>query len=109
MVLQLSGKQRAARVPMNYHERPDRWKRWLTVLAGVATMGLLAACLASGNWKQTGSPGPVHNVHAAWEADCNRCHVPFQPTAAANPLAPLLTSARSADLNCQACHAGPAH
>ena len=123
VIRQPTGKEKAARVPLEYHERPDRVKRWLIVIMGAGTTVLLLALLATGQWRRGTSPGPVHPVHAAWNDDCIACHAQFQPahpTSADNGLAalggiapldrliPFDKSDHSA-VKCQECHQGPQH
>ena len=54
------------------------------------------------------SPGPVADVHAAWDATCQTCHVPFAGTAG-HPWSPLAAADRWQAQTCEKCHAGPAH
>jgi hypothetical protein len=109
MALFLTGKQKAALVPLDYHERPDWPKRWLTVAAVGATAVALLACAVSGRWRAATAPGPVHAVHAAWENECTVCHVPFHPSGSDNGLSPWLGARAETDTRCQTCHAGPQH
>lgn len=94
--------------------RRDWWRLWrwrrphvlgITIFIGV--VALVANLLGWGAWRH--SPGPVANVHAAWENNCSACHgTPSAETtlgAIGRIPAPLaVDSAR-----CKACHAGPPH
>src|SRR5690348_2383413 len=89
-----TGKQRATRIPLDYYKRPDRllrWRRRLALAAFIVALAWLATGFApGGRWgvRSNGlgrlrySHGPVAKVHATWEAQCEVCHVPFQPTGA---------------------------
>ena len=55
----ITGKVKAARVPLDYFRRAGAGRRraaWLVVLAALALGGAVAAL---GSWKQVLSPGPV--------------------------------------------------
>src|SRR5713101_6038685 len=88
MAPQETGKQRAARIPLDYYKRPDnlqRIKRWLT---GIAFVPALIWLVAGVVWQSRGqslySRGPVAAVHGAWEDNCSACHTPFQPLSSEN-------------------------
>jgi hypothetical protein len=112
-----TGKQRAARIPLDYFKRPHRLERWklgLTVLALVATVVWTASGFLGGAQAQkTFSRGPVASVHAAWDANCNACHVDFTPMNKDHFLTPVLGKSANheaaADQKCKSCHAGPVH
>ncbi len=89
MPTRMTGKQRAARIPLDYFKKPDRllrWKMGLSVLALVLTFGWLASGLSFGGPRFLAendrgrlrySHGPVARVHATWDAKCDACHAPF--------------------------------
>ena len=109
MLSSLSGKERAARVPLNYFRRAGR-RKWLVTLT-VLSVALVAAAasVASGFWRQLAMPGKVHNAHAAFEDNCAACHAPLQPSTSRNPLQAGLQTGPVSDQLCQNCHSGPPH
>jgi hypothetical protein len=122
MAARETGKQRAARIPLDYYKHPDRLARWklaLTALATVAALGWWASGLALGGRDGLSSSnrgrlryshGPVARVHAAWDAKCDACHVPFTPiSGGASWTRTLGADTHAADARCQTCHAGPPH
>src|SRR5258708_28758405 len=116
-----SGKQRASRIQLGYHKRPDRLfvtKFRLSVAAAIAAIAYASwTFLWPGSGVLAFSHGPVAEVHATWDAKCNACHEPFVPIrgdAWSATLPDLLTGKRSVrgeapDQKCQACHLGTAH
>src|SRR6187401_574547 len=78
-----STRQRALRIPLDYHHA--RGPLWLWRL------GLTLLCLAAGGvyftWVLAGgkstalqlSPGTLAKDHARWDSDCKACHVAFSP------------------------------
>ncbi len=98
-----------------YFLSPDwfhQWKRYLAVLCGIATMGIMGLAylprIGSGDEQYT--HGKLTNPHAPWDMSCEACHVPSSiADLKANPLAILHTDERWLNLTCQKCHAGPAH
>lgn len=78
-----TGKQRALRIPLDYHRAWDTvrwWKTGLTVLSLVAAVVYVAwVCSGNDRAKLQTSHGPVANPHAGIENRCGDCHVPFQP------------------------------
>jgi len=113
MASQETGKQRASRIPLDYYKKPDklaRWKIGLTLTALILTglymgSGFLLAKRAEVRY----SPGPIHNVHQAWEQNCEVCHVTFQPIKQDTWLATWFAKPLAADTRCKNCHAGPPH
>jgi hypothetical protein len=103
MAQPLSGKDKAARVPLGYYEKTGsarrHWAWW--VFGALAVLAVTAGVF--GFWKQAASPGPVHSSHAAWENDCSQCHKPLRPTGTSNPLG---SRGKAADELCQRCHMG---
>jgi predicted CXXCH cytochrome family protein len=108
MNLTQRGKDKAARVPLDYFRRGGRRKWPITALLVAVTLLAVGAALATGWWRRVAAPGPVHFAHAAWETDCAACHAPFQPTASRNAWLSLGPGSPS-DALCQHCHAGPPH
>ncbi|HEX5272837.1 MAG TPA: hypothetical protein VFW33_20205 [Gemmataceae bacterium] len=104
-----TGKQKAARVPVDYIRRAGRWKWPLTVAFLAVTAVALAALAVSGRWKAAASPGPLNRVHAAWENDCATCHKPLSPAGGDNALARTVGGKRPDDSLCQSCHSGAPH
>lgn len=115
-----TGKQRAARIELDYLKRPhplDRPKKLLALLAG----GIAAVWCASGFVPGIGdgdlrySRGPVAAPHATWDAECSACHSSFKPIGEgkwAEPLAQSLLGADlkwKSDLHCSNCHVGAVH
>jgi hypothetical protein len=86
-------------------------RRLKNVLAAVAAVGVVGWALydrvgpASAAYAH--SHGPVANVHAAFDANCEACHA--GQSVSLNPLSVLDTQKRWHDLTCQKCHAGPTH
>src|SRR3954462_6920090 len=100
-----------ADVPETAHRRRDRIARaqvWLP-FAAVAGVALYwgAEYLARGDERYT--PAPLANVHATWDQNCTACHTCACPIGGNNWLAAATHTTHIADLQCQTCHAGPAH
>lgn len=99
-----TGKQKTARIPLDYYQRGDALARWKLLLA-------VGAAIAAGGWALVGtrqaanhhSPGPVASVHAPWEANCEACHKPFVPIRSDAWLADA-SGALELDAKCQKCH-----
>jgi hypothetical protein len=109
--LKETGKQRAIRIPLDYYKRPhfmERWKRWAAIIAFVTTLAWLGTSLLRSDQNRLSySRGPVAGVHAAWDAQCDACHVPFQPITNEAWVGTRL--GQVSNERCQACHAGPPH
>lgn len=107
-----TGKQRAARIPLDYYKRPtplERWKVRLGLLALVAAVAWLAGGLLQGDGGNLRfSRGPVAHVHQTWDAKCVACHEPFVPIQKSH-WASSWQYGPQEDEKCQACHAGPRH
>lgn len=121
-----SAKQRARRIPLDYHRQPTRLDRakWRLTWIVAAAAGMYVVWLLAGwrlGWPSAArqfSPAPVAGVHAAWDGNCAACHVVganVRSDAGAIALlaAPLARGEGSprqvADGQCSACHSGPAH
>lgn len=109
MLTPLSGKEKAARLPLDYFRKAGRgkWRITLGLVLGVLLIGGIS--WASGNWRQLAMPGKVHRIHATFEDNCSACHAPFQPTTSTNPLQAFFKTGPVSDSLCQSCHAGPPH
>jgi cytochrome c1 len=108
-----TGKQRSQRIEIDYFRKRTDLQAWRTVciLVGLVGAGLYAAyVLASGGGSQV-STGPVAEVHAAFESDCQQCHQDFTPLDARGAelnwsLVGLshADSVKHMDATCQTCH-----
>ncbi len=115
----ITGKQRAARISLDYYKQPDalhRVKLWLTciVVAAALLWWLGTSFLRGDGGRLLYSRGPVANVHAAWDSQCWACHENFKPINDGASFGTLLTGAHAAgahtsDQLCQNCHSGAAH
>lgn len=106
----VTGKQRAARIPLDYYKRPnfmEAWKGTLALLAFVVTVGVAAAAwVLKGGGGAYISRGPVAAVHAAWDDKCEACHADFRQQGKGSVTAALFGSS---NLSCEKCHAGTVH
>ncbi|MBC7852002.1 MAG: hypothetical protein IAF94_01060 [Pirellulaceae bacterium] len=80
---QESSRQRALRIPLDYHRTRGplgTWKLILT-LASFAAGGIYLAWALAGGTPAISqlSPGVLAKDHACWDSDCKACHVPFVP------------------------------
>jgi len=113
MAPQETGKQRAARIPLDYYKHADLLESWKLRLTGIVlliSLGWAGIHFALGGQRHfQASRGPVAGVHQVWDAQCNACHVGFTPISS-NSWAPFfLHSPTDSSTQCQNCHAGPAH
>ena len=116
MANRLSGKQRAARIPLDYFMKPDRLtkaKLSLSFLALVAAVGWWASGLRpsrsnlfaeSDSARMRYSHGPVAEVHAPWDARCEACHADFRPIGEDAWTTKVGLDSRAAEGKCQGCH-----
>ncbi len=129
MSLPRTSKEKSARINWGYHSirRPmTRTRTVLWVLAAVfVAIPLVAATVVyavtdSGHRtiNAAASRGPLANPHAAWDNQCEACHVPFQPVTgdkqsarflAAFGIGPTHQAMSGEHLRCEQCHAGPPH
>jgi hypothetical protein len=107
-----TGKQRAARIPLDYYKKPDHVARmkWLltvaaTVAAGVWIVTLFAAPKSSGLGLERVSHGPVCAQHAAFGHACSECHVDFALFSGKDPDG-IGRSTFVGDQKCLQCHLG---
>ncbi len=114
-----TGKSLSSRIPLDYVHHPnrvERWKRLLALVAFVVAIGWVVVGLrvdshgvGLSDWgRLQASRGPVAEVHAAWESNCEACHVPFAPMSGEN-WASALHPVAAANQRCETCHAGTAH
>lgn len=114
-----TGKQLASRIPLDYVHHPswvERLKRWMALLALLAAVAWVALGLrvdgrgvGLNDWgRLQGSRGPVAEVHASWDANCEACHAPFGPMSGENWMGSF-HAVSQANQRCQTCHAGPPH
>jgi predicted CXXCH cytochrome family protein len=108
MTLALTGKDKAARVPLEYFHRVGRTKWIITGTLILLALGGVGAALASGWWTRAASPGPVHFVHARWENNCEVCHNSITD-GTGNPVQMVFGVGTLSDAKCQNCHSGPPH
>jgi hypothetical protein len=106
-----TGRRRASRIPLDYHHGWDIVSRLKWFGAGAAV--LATAVYFAWGWSSSRaatrySHGELAVAHAAWETQCEVCHVPFQPIRS-DSAAGIWTALNASDQRCQGCHAGPAH
>ncbi len=102
-------KQRVERIDREYYKTPDRfflWKQRITLLALLLVIGWCG--WGAFDQDRHYSPGPVADVHAMWENNCEACHAPFTPIRNDTWLSSATTQ-RLLDGRCIACHPGPPH
>jgi len=110
----VTGKQRAARIPLDYFKHPTflDWGRGWYALA-IAT--LIALGWAASGWLMSGqgqtyySRGPVTAVHATWDNDCMACHTAFTPLSGDAYAKHFVHDTHAMNQKCEACHKGPPH
>lgn len=106
MDVRATGKSRSQRINMDYYRQQtwiSRSRGLLALLAAVAAGGYCFYVFASGNATHL-STGPVAAAHAAFENDCQQCHLDFTPISAD---ALRFSSSQSLDRiedACQVCH-----
>src|SRR5262249_37080979 len=109
----LTGKQRAARIPLDYFEKPDwivKRKRALTYIFTGLTGLWIVTLLFGGSGplgKKRYSHGPVATAHASFEHECSACHVNFaffKPNLDDKESQTLGCSAFAGDKKCMECH-----
>jgi hypothetical protein len=110
----VTGKQRAARIPLDYYKHPTflNWGRgwWaflIAVLVPVAWIG--SGYLMSGQGQTYYSRGPVTAVHATWDHDCMACHTAFTPLSGDAYTKHFVMDNHAMNQKCEACHKGPPH
>lgn len=107
-----STKQRALRIELDHHKRPEPLSvvKWvLAIGAAVASMAYAGYVYLPGSNGQTQfSPGDVSAVHASLNHRCSECHQNFEPIRG-DAWSASAGSSQASDARCQECHAGPAH
>ncbi len=106
------GKRRTAPIAIDYLRRPSRFDAWKGPLAlGAALLTIAAVVLVSlpAGGQRIHSRGPLAQVHAALNNDCQSCHVDFVPISGTAAGLAIDTWAHASDANCQACHTGDIH
>ncbi len=109
-----TGRQRAARIPLDYYKHPTLldWGRgwWALGLAALVALGWWGSgWLWAGQGQAYYSRGPVAAVHASWDSDCTACHTPFTPVGGEAWAKRFVSDAHAMNQKCEACHAGPPH
>jgi predicted CXXCH cytochrome family protein len=111
-------KQRSARFAVTNPKRPNklqRWKTFLVALAALVSVAWLASAFALPDaGVQRYSRGPLTEVHAQWDQQCDVCHrAPLTPVNNNTFLPEQLFGQRftRTDLasSCLHCHGGPPH
>ncbi len=111
---QETGKQKAARIPLDYYKKRDVLHTmqarlgWLALIVPLLWVGV---GLVWGDQRDfSSSRGPVAAVHQTWDANCSACHVSFTPISSNSFRVPLIMGeATDSSAKCQTCHAGPNH
>jgi hypothetical protein len=115
-----TSKKRARNIPLDYYKRTDRITTWRLILSAIAC-GLAAAWAMGFSWnfwspsaradraRQLASHGPLTQSHAAWENQCEACHVSFASIGLATWAAPVVGDSARSNARCQECHAAPIH
>ncbi len=106
------GKRRTAPIAIDYLRCPSRFDNWKGPLAlGAALLTIAAVVLVSlpAGGQRIHSRGPLAQVHAALNNDCQSCHVDFVPISGTAAGLAIDSWAHVSDANCQACHTGHIH
>src|SRR3954470_9124889 len=78
-----TARQRALRIPLDYHRTGGRVVQWKSVLSLLLAVmgGVYVAWIVVGpaTAVRQVSHGPLARVHSAWESDCRACHQAFAP------------------------------
>jgi hypothetical protein len=118
MSLSESTKQRALRIDLDHHKRPEplaRAKWMLAIVAALASVAYAAYIYAPGSGGQAQlSSGPVADVHGAFNNRCSECHDDFHAVrgdawALNKGEFDAKAGAWTSDAKCIGCHAAPAH
>jgi hypothetical protein len=109
-----TGRQRAARIPLDYykHTTPlDRGRGWraLALAALLALGGVATGWFTGGQGQGYYSRGPVAAVHTTWEDNCTACHTPFAPLSGEAWPVRFTGDVAAMNQKCEACHAGTIH
>lgn len=125
MSLPQSSKHKSTRTWWGYHSRPAGRERWLkrgwtfAFLLGLGILPLWWVPSRTGSspvLEVWASPGPVADVHRAWNHDCETCHEPYRPMKANREVATIVGETvtddwrtHASNIRCQSCHTGAAH
>ena len=116
MPSRLTGKQRAARIPLDYYKKRDRLTRWklgMSAFALIAAVGWFVSGFSFGGvgWIRESnrgrlkySRGPLARVHAIWDAKCEACHAPFQSIEGEKWASRIGLAGADSERRCIACH-----
>lgn len=128
-----NGKSRALRIRLDYHKHlgPLYWSRWTCAIVALVATGLYGAYVMIGVFATSPDPatgpgwfgraslqintGPLAQVHAHFESDCQQCHGSslMQPIAADALQIDQTTESNSPDsvlaAKCQVCHSVQSH
>src|SRR5690606_15071037 len=59
--------------------------------------------------KKDASHGPLSFHHAAWDTNCEACHLSFRPIKGGKFITGLVEEPDLVNQKCETCHAGPPH
>lgn len=103
-------RQLAGRVEVEFHQHPNRFRRftWWTALACVLVAGVWLVQAGTRGEHRIYEAGDVSTPHAMFENDCKLCHI--QNLAPLRRLVSFSDDVHSvSNEKCIACHVGPAH
>jgi hypothetical protein len=106
---QETGKKRSSRIALDYFKHGtylDRCKNGLALVLLVLAVAYVAFILAAD--RRAVSRGPVANVHAAWDNNCQACHESFSGVGLGRLWGASVAHTTS-DEKCQTCHLGTDH
>lgn len=107
------GKHRASRIPLDYYHTPSsisRTKFWLSIGAVLLCVLIIGGAVGFEESKQIANHGELCSAHAAWETQCDACHVPYRSVKREAVFATFTDEGiEQTNAKCQACHLGPAH
>lgn len=107
-----TAKERAHRIELGYvrgASRLDRIKRYLGWVALGLALAWMGSSLVGVQSREIYSRGPLADVHAMWDHQCDACHAGFQPVRNGTVAAWFGSDSSQTDHLCQACHQGPPH
>lgn len=113
-----TGKQRSQRIQIDYYRQRGRLYvgRYLCALIGLVAAALYSLYVIAAGGSAQVITGPVAQAHAAFESDCQQCHLEFTPIDSRAvkldiPLANIRPTASLQHLEsaCQKCHAVGSH
>lgn len=118
-----TSKGRAKRIPLDYYKKPDlvsNLKTVATAVVGVVLLLWIARSIDFSNLirgkdplstagKRDSSHGELSFHHAAWDTDCEACHLSFRPIKGGEVITGLVGRPDLVNQKCETCHAGPPH